>query len=108
MSLDPSTSDNAGPLEIPELVPSSNGDDEKIKQNRTLVYSIYKEVWDEFCKWKVEDCISTKQEMWEKVEVRDGARWWCEHSVLSRRQQVGLDCNHPFLAIAPFTQCIYL
>ena len=56
MSLDPSTSDNAGPLEIPELVPSSNGDDEKIEQNRTLVYSIYKEVWDEFCKWKVEDC----------------------------------------------------
>jgi hypothetical protein len=56
MSLDPSTSDNAGPLETPDLVLSANGEDEKIEQNRTLVFSVYKEVWDEFHKWKVEDC----------------------------------------------------
>jgi histone-lysine N-methyltransferase EZH2 len=56
MSLDPSTSDNAGPLETPDLVPSPNSDDEKIEQNRTLVFLVYKEVWDEFYKWKVEDC----------------------------------------------------
>ncbi len=56
MSLDPSTSDNTGPLGAPDLVPSPNSDDEKIQENRTLVFSVYKEVWDEFYKWKVEDC----------------------------------------------------
>ena len=56
MSLDPSTSDNTGPLETPDLVPSPNSDDEKAEENRALVLSVYKEVWDEFYKWKVEDC----------------------------------------------------
>lgn len=55
MSLDPSTSDDTGPLETPELIPSPNNDDEKIQENRTLAFLVYKEVWDEFYKWKVED-----------------------------------------------------
>jgi len=56
MSLDPSTSDNTGPPGTPDPVPSPNGDNEKIQQNRTLAFLVYKEVWDEFYKWKVEDC----------------------------------------------------
>lgn len=56
MSLDPSASDNTGPLGTPDLVPSPNSDDEKIQENRILAFSVYKEVWDEFNKWKVEDC----------------------------------------------------
>ncbi|KAI0280120.1 hypothetical protein BGY98DRAFT_965749 [Russula aff. rugulosa BPL654] len=56
MSLDPFTSDNTGPPETPDLVPSPNSDDEKVEENRALVLSVYKEVWDEFYKWKVEDC----------------------------------------------------
>jgi len=56
MSLDPSTSDNSGPLETHDPAPSPNSDDERIQENRTLAFSVYKEVWDEFNKWKVEDC----------------------------------------------------
>ena len=56
MSLDLSTSDNTGSLGDPDIVPSPNGDDEKIQENRTLAFSVYKEVWDEFYRWKVEDC----------------------------------------------------
>jgi hypothetical protein len=56
MSLDPSTSDNTGPLGTPDLAPSPNSDDEKIQENRILAFSVYREVWDEFNKWKVEDC----------------------------------------------------
>ena len=56
MSLDSSTSDHPDPLGIPDLVPSPNSDDEKIQENRTLAFLVYKEVWDEFHKWKVEDC----------------------------------------------------
>lgn len=56
MSLDPSTSNSTGPLVTPDLVFSPNSDDEKIQENRTLAFLIYKEVWDEFNKWKVEDC----------------------------------------------------
>jgi hypothetical protein len=55
MSLDTST-DNTGPLGTPDPVPSPNSDDAKIQENRTLAFLIYKEVWDEFNKWKVEDC----------------------------------------------------
>lgn len=55
MSLD--TSDNAGPWATQTLVSSASSDDEnKVGKNRTLVFQIYKEVWDEFNKWKVEDC----------------------------------------------------
>ncbi|KAF8488924.1 hypothetical protein F5888DRAFT_1909582 [Russula emetica] len=56
MPLDPSTSDNTGPLGTPDIMPSPNSDDEKIQENRTLAFLVYKEVWDEFNKWKVEDC----------------------------------------------------
>jgi hypothetical protein len=56
MSLDPSTSDNTGPPGTPDIVPTPNSDDEKIQENRTLAFLVYKEVWDEFNKWKVEDC----------------------------------------------------
>lgn len=56
MSLDPSTLDNTGPLGTPDQVPPPNSDDWKIQENRTLAFLVYKEVWDEFNKWKVEDC----------------------------------------------------
>jgi hypothetical protein len=56
MPLDPSTSDNTGPLGTPDLMPSPSSDDEKIQENKTLAFLVYKEVWDEFNKWKVEDC----------------------------------------------------
>ncbi|KAH9988149.1 hypothetical protein BJV77DRAFT_1023147 [Russula vinacea] len=56
MSLDASTSDNTDPLVTQDQVPSSNEDDEKIQENRTLALLVYKEVWDEFNKWKIEDC----------------------------------------------------
>jgi hypothetical protein len=56
MSLDASTSDNTGPFATPDPVPSPNSDEETIKENRTLAFLVYKEVWDEFNKWKVEDC----------------------------------------------------
>lgn len=56
MSLDPSTSDNTGPLGTPDLVPSPNCDDEKIQENRTLAFTVYREVWNEFNQWKVENC----------------------------------------------------
>ncbi|KAH9974853.1 hypothetical protein BJV74DRAFT_183098 [Russula compacta] len=55
MSLD--TSDNASPWATPTLVSSASRDDEnKVDDNRTLAFQIYKEVWNEFNKWKVEDC----------------------------------------------------
>lgn len=60
MSLNASTSDTTGPFATPELAPesvhSSDGDDETINENRTLAFFVYREVWDEFNKWKVEDC----------------------------------------------------
>lgn len=56
MSLDPYASDNTGPPGTPDPVPSPNSDDEKIQENRTLAFIVYKEVWDEFYKWKVDDC----------------------------------------------------
>ena len=56
MSLDPSTSDNTSPLGTPDPVPSPDSNDEKIQENRTLAFLVYKEVWNEFNKWKVEDC----------------------------------------------------
>jgi hypothetical protein len=56
MSLDASTSDNTDPLATQDQVPSSNEDDEKIQENRTLAFLVYREVWDEFNKWKLEDC----------------------------------------------------
>jgi hypothetical protein len=56
MSLDSTASDDTGPVATPDLVPSPNSDDEKIQENRTLAFLVYKEVWDEFNKWKVEDC----------------------------------------------------
>ncbi len=51
-----SLADNTDPPATPELVPSPNSDDEKIQENRTLAFLVYKEVWDEFYKWKIEDC----------------------------------------------------
>jgi histone-lysine N-methyltransferase EZH2 len=56
MSLDASTSDNTGPFATPDPVPSPNSDDETITENRAFAFLVYKEVWDEFNKWKVEDC----------------------------------------------------
>ena len=53
MSLE--TLDNAGPLVTLTHEPSLNGDD-KSKENKALAFRVYKEVWDEFSKWKVEDC----------------------------------------------------
>ena len=55
MSLDPSTADNMGPLGTPDLVTCPENDNEKIQENRALAFLVYKEVWDEFYKWKVED-----------------------------------------------------
>jgi len=48
------SSDEAGSLEVLTLL-SSSIDDEN-DQDRTLVLRVYKEVWDEFNKWKAEDC----------------------------------------------------
>ncbi|KAI0297413.1 hypothetical protein BC826DRAFT_165885 [Russula brevipes] len=47
MSLD--TADDTGPPATPTLVSPSG-------ENTALAFRIYKEVWDEFNKWKVEDC----------------------------------------------------
>jgi hypothetical protein len=49
------SSDEAGSLEVLTLLSSSSIDDEN-DQSRTLVFRVYKEVWDEFNKWKAEDC----------------------------------------------------
>ncbi|KAH9965541.1 hypothetical protein BGW80DRAFT_755784 [Lactifluus volemus] len=38
-----------------QVSPRSSHDDEE-EQNRTLVFRVYKAVWDEFNKWKAEDC----------------------------------------------------
>ncbi|KAI0302826.1 hypothetical protein B0F90DRAFT_1667436 [Multifurca ochricompacta] len=46
------TLDDAGFSMTPTLVLSENSHDE----NRALAFRVYKEVWDEFNKWKVEDC----------------------------------------------------
>ena len=54
MSLDASTS-NITRLATPESVPSSDSDDEILSDNTTLAFLVYKEVWDEFNKWKEED-----------------------------------------------------
>jgi histone-lysine N-methyltransferase EZH2 len=58
MSLDASTSNITGYSATPEPAPSSDSDDEIIHiiENRTLAFLVYREVWDEFNKWKVEDC----------------------------------------------------
>jgi hypothetical protein len=53
MSLD--TSENAGPSVTSTLVSSSSSHDEN-KENKALAFRVYKEVWDEFSRWKVEDC----------------------------------------------------
>ncbi|KAI0253462.1 hypothetical protein BJV78DRAFT_211135 [Lactifluus subvellereus] len=53
MSLD--TSENAGPSVTSTLVSSSSSQDEN-KENKALAFRVYKEVWDEFNRWKVEDC----------------------------------------------------
>jgi hypothetical protein len=51
MSLE--TLDNAGVNLTQE--PSLTGDDNN-EENKALAFRVYKEVWDEFNKWKVEDC----------------------------------------------------
>ena len=59
MSLSLDTSDRGtGPLDTPTLVLSSDEDDEETTkaENRDLAFRIYKQVWDEFNKWKAEDC----------------------------------------------------
>jgi hypothetical protein len=50
MSLD--SSYNAGPSVTPTQATSPSSDKEK----RALALRVYKEVWDEFNKWKAEDC----------------------------------------------------
>jgi hypothetical protein len=53
MSLD--TADDSGPQATPSLV-SSSDDADWSEENMALAFRIYKDVWDEFNKWKVEDC----------------------------------------------------
>ncbi|KAH9965543.1 hypothetical protein BGW80DRAFT_755949 [Lactifluus volemus] len=49
-------SDDLDPSVTPiQVSPRSSHDDEE-EQNRTLAFRVYKAVWDEFNKWKVEDC----------------------------------------------------
>ena len=46
------TSDETGAQEDMTLVSSSS----TVEENRDLAFRIYKEVWNEFNRWKVEDC----------------------------------------------------
>jgi hypothetical protein len=49
-------SDDLGPSVTPIEVSPRSSHDDKEEQNRTLAFGVYKEVWDEFNKWKAEDC----------------------------------------------------
>jgi hypothetical protein len=49
-------SDDLSPSVTPIQVSPGSSHDDKEEQNRTLAFRVYKEVWDEFNKWKVEDC----------------------------------------------------
>ncbi|KAH9954772.1 hypothetical protein BC827DRAFT_1241027 [Russula dissimulans] len=54
MSLD-TPDGGTGPLETPTLVLSSDDEETTKAENKDLALRVYKQVWDEFNKWKTED-----------------------------------------------------